>query len=235
MSKRRILQTGVDMAMAAILPLLMAYSMVGEAAHEWLGVAMLCLFIVHHALNHHSYAALFRGRRRAARILNMLINLLLMIDMLLLGISGVMMSGHVFAFLNISGGASLARGIHLPCAYWGFILMSFHTGLHWQAVLGRIRALRKADAKPIPPALPRLLVILISAYGIYAFFKRDFPAYMLLQTQFAFFDFDEALIFYLLDMLAIMVLCAALGYYCMKLLTKIGKRKGEVVSGQWPG
>lgn len=41
----------VDLGMTVLLLLLMAYTLVGEAAHEWLGMAMLVLFLLHHALN----------------------------------------------------------------------------------------------------------------------------------------------------------------------------------------
>lgn len=36
----------VDLAMTVLLFLLMAYLLVGEAAHEWLGLAMFLLFIL---------------------------------------------------------------------------------------------------------------------------------------------------------------------------------------------
>ena len=41
----------IDFGMTVLLPLLMAYTLVGEAAHEWLGMAMLALFVLHHVLN----------------------------------------------------------------------------------------------------------------------------------------------------------------------------------------
>ena len=41
----------VDFGMVLLLPLLMAYSLVGEAAHEYLGIGMFLLFIAHHILN----------------------------------------------------------------------------------------------------------------------------------------------------------------------------------------
>ena len=38
MPTKRKLQIGSDLLMVFLLPLLMAYSLVGEAAHEWLGI-----------------------------------------------------------------------------------------------------------------------------------------------------------------------------------------------------
>lgn len=50
-------------------------------------------------------------------------------DMIALPVSGILMSRHVFAFLEVVSGMALARTIHLLASYWGLILMSFHAGL----------------------------------------------------------------------------------------------------------
>lgn len=227
MSKKRILQSVVDLAMAVLLPLLMAYDLIGEEAHEWMGAAMVSLFLVHQVLNRRWYGALLHGRYHAARILNTVVNFLLLVDLVLMGASGIVMSAHVFSFLNLSKGASAARLIHLPCAFWGFLLMSFHIGLHWQAVLSRIRAVWPGKANGKVRIFLRILVFSTSAYGIYAFFKRRFPDYLFLKTQFIFFDYEEPLAFYLLDLAAVMVLFAVLGHACVTMLTKMErKRKG---------
>lgn len=41
----------VDIGMTLALLLLMPYELVGQAAHEWLGIGIFILFIVHHILN----------------------------------------------------------------------------------------------------------------------------------------------------------------------------------------
>ena len=45
-----------------------------------------------------------------------------------------MISGTVFAFLDITRGVSVARSLHLAASYWGMVLMSVHIGLHWSMV-----------------------------------------------------------------------------------------------------
>ena len=47
----KFMKIGIDAAMLILLPLLMAYSLVGEAAHEWLGLTMFALFVLHHIIN----------------------------------------------------------------------------------------------------------------------------------------------------------------------------------------
>ena len=58
MSAKRNIRMAADIAMTILLPILMAYSLVGEAVHEWLGIVMFLLFIVHQALNRHWYKIL---------------------------------------------------------------------------------------------------------------------------------------------------------------------------------
>lgn len=41
-----------DLALTVILLPLMGYSLIGEAVHEWLGLAMLALIVLHHIWNH---------------------------------------------------------------------------------------------------------------------------------------------------------------------------------------
>ena len=117
MSRKRKLQIVIDLCMTILLPLLMAYSLIGETAHEWIGASMLILFVAHHILNYRWFRTLFKGRYSSARILNTAVNLLLLIDILMQGISGIIMSRQVFSFLNIQQGASSARVIHLLGAY----------------------------------------------------------------------------------------------------------------------
>lgn len=205
--------------MTTLLPLLMAYSLIGETAHEWIGTSMLLLFVAHHILNYRWFRTLFKGRYRPVRIMNTAVNFLLLIDILFQGISGIVMSRQVFSFLNIQQGASLARIVHLLGAYWGFVLMSIHIGLHWNTMLGHMKKPMK-ESKWIHFAA-RFLCIGISVYGIYAFITRQISDYMLLKTQFAFFNFNEPIIRFLMDYVAMIVLFATLGYYLSKLLARI--------------
>ncbi len=47
--------------MSVSMLLLMAYGLVGEAAHEWIGMGMFALFVAHHILNHRWIQAVPRG------------------------------------------------------------------------------------------------------------------------------------------------------------------------------
>jgi holliday junction ATP-dependent DNA helicase ruvA len=71
----------------------------------------------------------------------------------------------------------------------------------------------RIQAKPRTLRILRLLVLLISAYGVYAFISRGLVQYMFLQQQFFFFDFDRSYVLFAVDYLSILVLFAAVAHY----------------------
>lgn len=76
MKTKKTLKLLIDIAMLILLPLLMAYSLVGEAAHEWLGLAIFALFVLHHIINFSWLKTLLKGRYSAYRIYMTVINVL---------------------------------------------------------------------------------------------------------------------------------------------------------------
>jgi len=50
--------------------------------------------------------------------------------MILLMISGIIISEYTFSFLNINSGMAISRLIHLSASHLGFILVSIHMGMH---------------------------------------------------------------------------------------------------------
>ena len=219
-------KAALDCGMVVLLPLLMAYSLVGEQAHEWLGAVMLLLFLGHHVLNWRWYHNLPQGKWVPARILQTVVNAALLLVMAGLAVSGIMLSRHVFAFLPIQGGRSFARTLHMLSAYWGVCIMSLHLGLHWAAVLAAGRRVVK-NPPPWCKILLRAGAALISFWGVYAFIHRELGIYMLLQTAFVFFDFEEPLPLFLLDYLAIMGFWAVIGYYGQRLLIAQGQQRKQ--------
>lgn len=192
----------VDAAMTLGMLLLMAYSLVGEAAHEWIGMGMLVLFVLHHVLNRRWIGALPKGRYSPFRILQTALAALIFLSMIGSMGSGIVLSRYVFAFLPKHGGYAFAEKVHMLCAYWGFVLMSLHLGLHWNMLL----AMAKKHLKPdkVCALVLRLAGYLFAAYGVYAFVRRDIGIYLLLKSHFVFFDFTEPIAFFLLDYLAVM-------------------------------
>ena len=128
----------VDFGMTVLLLLLMAYERVGAAAHEWLGIALFLLVVLHHVLNRKWSGNLLNGRYRPMRIAQTVLVALVLCAMLGSMASGIVLSRHALAFLPVRGGASWARTVHMLCGYWGFVLMGLHLGLHWGMILSLI-------------------------------------------------------------------------------------------------
>ena len=223
MKTKLILKIITDVMMTAVLLLLMAYSLVGEAAHEWLGVGIFVLFVLHHILNIKWCKTMFKGKYSPYRIAQTAVVALVLLTMCGSMISGVLLSRTVFTFLGDRVYLAQAQKLHMLCAYWGFVFLSLHLGLHWSSILNMVKRFCKKE-QPLRRWMIRIIGWLISAYGIYAFIKRDFAGYMFLKIHFVFFDLDEPLIFYLADYLAVMCAFVCLGYYMSLFLKSAYKR-----------
>ena len=210
--KKKTVKTILDILMTLALPVLMAYSLVGETLHEIVGSAMLVIFITHHILNRKATVVMFKGRQTPARIVNTALNIILFAVMILLPVSGIVMSKHLYTFLPTNGLSAIARTSHLLLSYWGLALLSLHLGLHADIWLNR---LKKKKAAFIPLAV---VLTMIAAFGAYAFITKRIYEYMFLQTQFVFFDFDKPLILTFGEYLSIIVLFAWIGYWMKELL-----------------
>ena len=93
----------VDIVMTLLLLFLMGYHIWGEQAHEWFGAAIFLLFLAHHILNRQWYKNLFRGKYTPVRILQVLVNILLLMTVAVQVYSGIILSRFVFDFLPIHG------------------------------------------------------------------------------------------------------------------------------------
>lgn len=216
----------VDLLMTVVLVLLMAYFLTDQEIHEWLGAGMLVLFIVHHILNRKWLQALNRGKYTPYRVLQTALALLVLLCMLGSMLSGIWMSRYVFDFLPTQGHMGLARTAHLLCAYWGFLLLSAHLGLHWGIMLGAARR-AAGNRKPstLRTAVLRVLAAGISACGVYAFARQHIADYLFLRSHFVFFDYERPPVLYFLDLLSMMGLCIAIFYYLGKALQRRAVRQ----------
>lgn len=228
MKPKMIGKITVDLGMTILLILLMAFELIGRTAHEWIGAGMFVLFILHHILNRKWTGNLLHGRYTPYRILQTVSAGLVFLAMIGLMVSAVLISREVFAFLPISEGRSFGRTLHMLCAYWGFVLLSFHLGIHWNMILGMVGKMCGKPSK-MRAGLIRTAGVLIAAYGIYALIRRNIPAYLFLRTQFVFFDFEEPLVFFFLDYLAVMGLFVFAGYYAGKAVRFLPKSQERFI------
>ena len=215
---KKIIKISVDIIMTLLFFLLTAYHWTGDTIHEYLGFSLFVFFIAHHILNFNWYKNLFKGKYSFNRFLNTFINAMLFVCMLCWMISGIMFSRKGLFFLNLGGGGMFNRRLHMLSASWGFVFISAHIGMHWGMFIGMMK-LRKIKAV-ILRILINILGILIALYGIFSFIKRRLYEKMFLLIDYAFFDYEEPIIFFFLDYLAIMGFFIFVAYYSSKLSQK---------------
>ena len=224
MNPKMIAKIGVDIGMTVALLFLMTYEMIGQSLHEWLGIGMFLLFVIHHVLNRRWFGVLLKGKYTPFRIWQTVLVVSVLLSMIGSMVSGVIISRSVLSFLPIHGGSSFGRNLHMLSAYWGFVLMSLHLGLHWNMMLGAMgKAIKGTSTARI--WILRIIAIAVAFYGVYAFVKRDIWDYMLLRVHFVFFDYDEPLFFFLLDYIAVMSLFIFVGHYLAVFLRRYGRKK----------
>ena len=175
---------------------------------------MLVMFIVHNILNRKWYGNLFKGRYSAGRVLRIGVNFMVFLSMAGLMVSGIILSREVFAFLPLEGGLGFARTLHMVSAYWGFILMSVHLGLHWGMVMNVVKkAAGISSASKVRSLIVRAVVLAVCCFGGYALIRNNIADYLLMRSQFVFFDMEMPLAVFFAEYLAMMGLWGCLAYY----------------------
>ncbi len=232
MTKTQGLRMPVDISMTILSIILMGgnYLFPLDIVHEILGVSLFVLWAVHVALNRRWYSALFRGKYNPYRIMQTVINCCILICTIFLMISGIMLSNHIFTFLDIQGGLGFARIAHLLASHWYYLFMSLHIGLHVGMIANRIKQKKEAGGESpderiksqgtVRKIILRILLAISCAYGVYAIITRGVWKYLILQQQFFFFDLERGYILFALDYISIIILFATLSHFAAAILKK---------------
>lgn len=220
----------IDIAMTALLICLMGYHLFGEAEHEWLGISVFVLFLIHNGLNWRWYKNLFRGKYTATRIYKLVINIILWGLMACNIASAMLISAEVFLPLNINGNIMTGRQLHLFATMWTFIFTSLHLGLHFSLFIGLAKRLKLPDKAGIAIKwILRAVLLGLVVYGIVVFVQRTMWEEMFLTTHFKFLQYGESVIKFLFDYVCVICLFGAVGYYANKGLQILSKKKkGEL-------
>ena len=207
--------------MFVLFILLMGYHVISDEYHEILGVCLFILFIIHHVLNYKWYKIIFKGKYTFIKVLFIVVNFMLLLAILGIFISGVLISAHVFGFLDIPT-TNFGRQLHLFSTVWGFVLMGIHLGLHFNMILGKYLKKLKSSSFEY---LVYLLIFFLLLFGSYAFIKNRYWSDMGLLTEFKFFDYTQSPIFFYLEQLAIIFCLFFLTYSIVFLVSKRRKVK----------
>lgn len=216
------MKTGVDIAMTVLFLGQMGYHMMDNRMHEWTGVTLCVLFLLHHALNPGWHRGLFKGRYSASRVFLTGVDVLLTLAMIAVIVSAILVSRHVFDFLGLRMRA-VGRRIHMPATMWAFLLTGLHIGLHWHIVLGKL----DKPGKRAVLWLARLVLAATVAFGLWEFATRGLWMELFLLREFAFLEYGEPLVVFFASYAAVLCVWAALSYYLGKAFRKTRNLKAK--------
>lgn len=233
MKKKSIIKMILDLLMTILLPLLMIQAIAGEEVHEWIGIFVFLLFIMHHLINFNWHENLLKGNYNTVRSIGTFVNVGILICMILSAISGVLLSQYVFAFLDLSQGLSFARASHMICTHWLFVLTSFHIGMHLKVMKNYIEQFSKRKLGIISGRVLQILSIFVAIYGVKVFIETKLWQYMFYQVKFMFYDFNRMAFSVYLDYISMIVLFAVIGYFLSDRMKKISMAKGFIIKARW--
>lgn len=219
MKTKQIVKYAVDFVMTLALLCLMAYQVTGEALHEWIGVGMTVVLIVHHILNIKWYGALFKGKYSAYRIVSTVTNTLLLGSIALTAFCGMSMSNHAVPFLYGMADMVFARTMHLALSFRSFILMGFHLGLHLPTITAKVKP--NKTVKIISTAAFTVL----AGIGLWLFFKNGIPDYIFFKSHFAFLNHDKSAVLVFLENLMIEFFFAFVGANVVRFIRSLNKKQ----------
>lgn len=217
--EKNIIKRIVDALLTILLLCLMAYQVTGEALHEWLGIGMTVLVIVHQVLNAKWFGALFKGKYHALRILQTAVNVLLLLSFAMTALCGMAMSGHAVPFLYGMLPVSFARQMHLSLSHWSFVLMGLHLGIHIPVMTAKLSDKKKK-------ALSAMLCV-PGAAGLVFFLKNGLYNYLFFKVPFAFFDYEKAAVLVFAENLLILLFFAFIGMQLAELCRKSKKKEDK--------
>ena|GEM_PF-1363517 len=185
----RTKKLAVDITMMLLFPFLMAYQVADGLVHLVLGLVLAVCFVAHVLLELPFFRSLKRGNWTPVRLLVTVTAILLGSAIMVMTISGLMVSGWFGSLL-------LGRSLHLVSTAWAYLLMAFHIGIHAFSLLkGRKGA---------------IIMCLSMLWGVYGCIHEAFGSRLVYATAFAY--FSHGLVFGL-DYLGIAMAGVCLGAF----------------------
>jgi len=203
---RKVSRLVVDSLLALLLPVLVSFVLTGRLVHEWLGLGMIAVIVLHHIINSYWVKNLRRGRYDAARAIGTAVNFLMLVDVLVLLATGVLLSKYALGWLGLKPyRPPYCHAVHITAAYWGLILMGLHIGLHTPWMVSVLR-LKK---RPRLRLACRFICLTLAAYGVYAFVGQKVGDYLTAATHFV--NCETSPFLFLLENGTMVVLFAVFG------------------------
>ncbi len=135
------------------------------------------LVIVHPVLNRGWYHSVFRKKKGRALVLQV-------INLLLIVISGILINQEALPLLHVEPAVAAARRIHLSANGWFFVLAALDAGMH--------RRMMPPFRNGTGNLALQIAEVAVTILGFVFFAQSDLPQEMLLQTEYAFLDYESS-------------------------------------------
>jgi uncharacterized membrane protein len=209
----------IDLAMTILLLCAYAYRIIGDTAHEWIGISVSVLFFVHNIINRRWYKNIFKGAYTLRRTITAIVNITLVFTMTTLIVTGLMQSRTILSFLHLPGDMRL-RQVHTAAAYWGLIVIAVHTGLHWGIILNAFRKMvRISGESRIRKIILRLIAFALVSFGVWSSFDRNMFSKLFLGFSFDYWPEKRPAILFFVFNFSIMGIYVSITHYLMKLIS----------------
>ena len=226
-NRKNIIKRIVDAGLTLLLLCLMAFQVTGEEIHEWIGVTMTVLVIIHHILNIKWYGGLFKGRYHPYRIVLTLVNVLLMAAFLLTAFCGMSMSGYAVPFLYGMAPISFVRMMHLSISHWSFVLMGLHLGLHVRMIFSKFKP------KDTVRVVLSIVMTAIAGIGFWLFLRSGMSDYLFFKVGFVFLDYEKSAMLVFIENILMILFWAFVGHQLSILLVS-GRKKEKTEDWLYP-
>ncbi|MHC1745649.1 MAG: DUF4405 domain-containing protein [Negativicutes bacterium] len=211
----------LNIVMMVLVLLIMDYRFTGNVFHEIAAVVLALLFIFHNILNWRWYQVFIKGRQSLVRVVWTLFNLLLLVAMITVFITGLLISQTVFAPLGIGSRNLFLHELHQGAAYASLILIAIHLGLQWDMLMARLKNWLRIDSSSLGWIITsRITFIAIIAYGVYASFVNNIGANLFMQHVSMGWGAEPTLWRFLFDYFSIIGCYIGVTYFLMNFLRR---------------
>ena len=211
----------LDCLLIIIFLLIMSFHFLPKLWHEILGLVMPILALLHVAWNRQWFAALLRGKYSLARFVPTTINLLLIVSLVVVAVTGILVSHHIFKGivpLTLQRNITVHQ-LHNAASYFMLILVGLHLGFHWQSWWERLlQKVKWNRSSRLYRYGCRCAAVFLVSVGCYASFLDRVGDRLLMRHVFGTEAVKQSFPMFLLLLTSVVALYAVIGFYARRLL-----------------
>lgn len=173
MKMKNFIKFTLDLIMGIIFALLFNKNVLGGMNfHEIAGLAIGLAILVHILLNwkwvKNVSLSIFNKKLALKIRIGYILNILLLLDMAVIIISGILISKVLFPTFRMQS-SFFNQGTHIAASYIALALIGIHLGLHWNWVMNVFKKLIKINVEnKITGYIAKVTVAVVLVFGIYS-------------------------------------------------------------------